>query len=86
MWVLSVRSWKSLAFIEASLEELLVHPELGQNCLAMKISAPRPSLLGGSATQGTIDATSDLELLNQTHEGRRGTRAEGLTLDRLLVK
>ena len=52
VWVLSVRSWKSVAFIEASLEELPVHAELGQSCLATKISAPRPSLLGGSAIAG----------------------------------
>ena len=50
MWVLSVRSWKSVALIEASLEELQVHADLGQSCLATKISAPGPSLLGGSAT------------------------------------
>ena len=49
-WVLFVRSWKSVAFIEASLEELPVHAELGQSCLATMISAPGPSLLGGSAT------------------------------------
>ena len=30
VWVLSMRSWKSVAFIEASLEELPVHAELGQ--------------------------------------------------------
>ena len=41
-----------MAFIEASLEELLVRAELIQSCFAMKISAPRPSLLGGSATAG----------------------------------
>ena len=52
VWVLSVRSWKSVAFIEASLEELQVCAELGQSCLATKISAPEPSLLGGSATTG----------------------------------
>ena len=45
--VLSVRSWKSAAFIEASLEELPVHAELGQSCLATKISAPGPNILGG---------------------------------------
>ena len=39
-----------MAFIEASLEELPVHAELGQSFLAMKISALGPSLLGGSAT------------------------------------
>ena len=49
-WVLFVRSWKSVAFIEASLEELPVHAELGQSFLAMKISALGPNLLGGSAT------------------------------------
>ena len=41
-----------MAFIEASLEELPVHAELGPNCLATKISAPGPSFLGGSATAG----------------------------------
>ena len=41
-----------MAFIEASLEELPVRAELGQSCLATKISAPGPSLLGGSATAG----------------------------------
>ena len=50
VWVLFVRSGNSVAFIEASLEELPVHDDLGQSCLAMKISAPGPSLLGGSAT------------------------------------
>ena len=50
VWVLSARSWNSVAFIEASLEELSVRAELGQSCLATKISAPGPSLLGGSAT------------------------------------
>ena len=39
-----------MAFIEASLEALPVRAELGQSCLATKISAPGPSLLGGSAT------------------------------------
>ena len=43
MWVLSVRSWNSVAFIEASLEELPVRADLGHSCLAMKISAPGPS-------------------------------------------
>ena len=47
MWVLYVRSWNSMAFIEASLEELPVRAELGPRCLA-----PGPSLLGGSATTG----------------------------------
>ena len=41
-----------MAFIEASLEELPVRAELGQSCLATKISAPGSSLLGGSATAG----------------------------------
>ena len=50
VWVLSVR--KSMAFIEASHEELSVRAELDQSCLATKISAPEPSLLGGSATDG----------------------------------
>ena len=40
-----------MAIIEASLEELPVHAELGQSCLATKISALEPSLLGGSATK-----------------------------------
>ena len=46
MWVLSVRSWNSVAFIEASLEELPVSVNLGQSCLATKISAPGPSIFG----------------------------------------
>jgi len=50
VWVLSVRSWKSMALIEVSLEDLPVRAALGQSCLATKISAPGPSLLGGSAT------------------------------------
>ena len=41
-----------MAFIEASLEELPVSANLGQSCLATKISAPGPSSLGGSATAG----------------------------------
>ena len=52
VWVLFVRSGKSVAFIEASLEELPVHAELGQSCLATMFSAPGPSLLGGSGTAG----------------------------------
>ena len=43
VWVLSVRSWNSVAFIEASLEELPMSANLGQSCLATKISAPEPS-------------------------------------------
>jgi len=43
-------AWNSVAFIEASLEELPVRADLGPSCLATKISAPDPSLLGGSAT------------------------------------
>ena len=43
VWVLSLRSWKSMAFIEASLEELPVRANLGRSCLATKISAPQPS-------------------------------------------
>jgi hypothetical protein len=39
-----------VAFIEASLEELPVRAYLGPSCSAMKISAPGPNLLGGSAT------------------------------------
>ena len=35
-----------MAFIEASLEELPVSANLGQSCLATKISAPGPSNLG----------------------------------------
>ena len=45
-----MQSWNSVALIEASLKELPVHAELGQSCLATKMSAPGPSLLGGSAT------------------------------------
>ena len=41
VWVLSVR--KSMAFIEASHEELSVRAELDQSCLATKISAPGPN-------------------------------------------
>ena len=41
-----------MAFIEASLEELPVHADLGPSCLTTKISAPGPSLLGGSTTTG----------------------------------
>ena len=48
-----MRSWKSAALIEASLEELPVRADLSQSCLATKISAPGPSLLGGSATKIT---------------------------------
>ena len=33
-----------MAFIEASLEELPVSANLGQSCLATKISAPGPSI------------------------------------------
>ena len=47
-----MRSWNSVALIEASLEELSVRAELGQSWLATKISAPGPSILGGSATAG----------------------------------
>ena len=43
-----MRSWKSVAFIE----ELPVRAELGHSCLATKISALGPSLLGGSAIAG----------------------------------
>ena len=39
-------SWNSVAFIEASLEELPVSAKLGQSCLATKISAPGPSSFG----------------------------------------
>ena len=35
-----------MAFIEASLEELPVRANLGQSCLATKISAPGPSSFG----------------------------------------
>ena len=35
-----------MAFIEASLEELPVSANLGQSCLATKISAPEPSSFG----------------------------------------
>ena len=44
--VLSVRSWNSVALIEASLEELPVRAVLGQSCLATKISAPGHSSFG----------------------------------------
>ena len=44
VWVLSMR--KSVAFIEASLEELPVSAKLGQSCFATKISAPGPSSFG----------------------------------------
>ena len=50
--MLSARSKNSVAFIEASLEELPERAELGQSCLATKISALGPSLLGGSAIAG----------------------------------
>ena len=40
-----------MALIKASLEELPVRADLGQTCLATKISAPGPSILGGSATR-----------------------------------
>ena len=43
VWVLFVRSGKSVAFIEASLEELPVRDDLGRSCLATKINAPGPS-------------------------------------------
>ena len=46
MRVLSARSWNSVAFIEASLEELPVSANLGQSFLATKISAPGPSIFG----------------------------------------
>ena len=39
-----------MPFIEALLEELPVRADLGPSCSATKISAPGPSLLGGSAT------------------------------------
>ena len=41
-----------MAFIEASLDELPVRAKLGLSCLATEISAPGPSLSGGSATAG----------------------------------
>ena len=50
-----------MAFIEASLEELPVRADLGRSCLAMKISAPEPSLLGGSPTIG-LGVAPDLPL------------------------
>ena len=43
-----------MAFIEASLEELPVRADLVPNCLATTISAPGPSLLGGSATSSLL--------------------------------
>ena len=70
-----MRSWKSVALIEASLEELPVHAELGQSFLAMKISAPRPSLLGGSATAG-IRARRQ-----PTRDGNLGFHNNNLKLD-----
>ena len=39
-------SWNSVALIEATLEELPVRADLGQSCLAIKISAPGPSSFG----------------------------------------
>ena len=53
-----------MAFIEASLEELPVLAKLGQSCLATKISAPGPCILGGSATsndssEGDYDPTRE---------------------------
>ena len=39
-----------MALIEALLEELPVRADLGQSCLATKIRASGPSLLGGSST------------------------------------
>ena len=39
-------SWNSVAFIEASLEELPGSAKLGHSCLATKISAPGPSSFG----------------------------------------
>ena len=39
-------SWNSVAFIEASLEELPVSANFGQSCLATKIGAPGPSSFG----------------------------------------
>ena len=50
VWMLSVRFWKSVTFIVSSLEELPLRAELGQSCLATKIGATGPSLLGDSAT------------------------------------
>jgi len=56
VWVLSVRTWNSMALIEASLEELPVCAALGQSCLAMKTNALGPSFFGGSATLGDLAA------------------------------
>ena len=50
VWVLSARSWYSVAFIEASLEELPERAELGPSCLATKISALGHSLHQSSPT------------------------------------
>ena len=51
VWVLSVLILESMALIKTLLEELPVSANLGQSCLATKISAPGPSIfLGGSAT------------------------------------
>ena len=63
VWVLSVCSCYSVAFIEASLEELPVSANLGQSCLATKISAPGPSSLGGSATTSIPRTKASPEIL-----------------------
>ena len=46
-----------MAFIEVSLEELPVRADLGPSYLATKISAPGPSLLGGSAIVDGVHRT-----------------------------
>ena len=64
-----------MAFIEASLEELSVSANLGESCLATKISAPGPSSLGGSATAG-IRARRQ-----PTRDGNLGFKNNNLKLD-----
>ena len=64
-----------MAFIEASLEELPVSANLGQSCLATKISTPGPSILGGSAAAG-IRARRQ-----PTRDGNLGFQNNNLKLD-----
>ena len=71
-----------MALIEASLEELPVRADLGQSCLATKISAPGPSILGGSATpEKPATARSargpDKVQTCYSHEGNNDTRILG---------
>ena len=72
VWVLSVRSWNSVAFIKASLEELPVRANLGPSCLATEIGAPGPNLLGGSATESWSNPTQ-----HQWTEGEIRFQTEG---------